>query len=149
MPRPPRSALPDGLFHAFSRGIASEQPLFRDDDDRALFVDLLRRTAREHHWALHAFCVLGTHYHVVVETTREELSAGMHRLNWTYARNANARKAGFGHVFADRFGARAIEGDEYLYEACAYVVLNPVRAGLCERVEDWPWSYSALGLAST
>jgi REP element-mobilizing transposase RayT len=60
--------------------------------------------------------------------------------------NYNGKYGRFGHVFADRFSARAIEGEEYLFEACTYVVLNPVKAGLCESVEDWPWSYSRYGV---
>ena len=89
---------------------------------------------------------MGTHYHLVVDTLRANLSRGMHRLNWLYALGFNERYELFGHVFADRFSVRAIESEEYLYDACAYVVLNPVRAGLCDRVEDWPWSYSRYGL---
>ena len=147
--RTPRTALPDGYFHVFSRGIASPAPLFRDDDDRSLFVDLAWSTACTHGWTLHAFCVLGTHYHLILETTRARLSSGLQRLNWSYARCANARNDAFGHVFAGRFGSRVIEGEEYLFDACTYVLLNPVRAGLCERVEDWPWSYSSFGLSAS
>ena len=63
------------------------------------------------------------------------------------AREFNRRHHRFGHLFAERFTARVIEGDEYLFDACAYVVLNPVKAGLCLQPEDWPWSYSRYGLA--
>ena len=56
---------------------------------------------------------------------------------------------GAGHVFAERFGVRVIDGEERVFETCAYVLLNPVKAGLCERVEDWPWSYSRYGLDVT
>ena len=66
-----------------------------------------------------------------------------------YATYFNRRHGRFGHVFAGRFSARVIENEQYLYDACAYVVLNPVKAGLCDKVEDWPWSYSSFGLDST
>ena len=92
---------------------------------------------------------MATHYHLVLETTRGNLSAGLHRLNWRYARYANAIRDRFGHVFAERFGARSIGGEEYLFEACAHGVLNPVRAGLCDLAEEWQWSYSAYGLAAS
>jgi putative transposase len=59
-----------------------------------------------------------------------------------YARRFNARHGLFGHVFSERFSARVIDTEEYLFDACDYVLLNPVNAGLCERVEEWPWSYS-------
>jgi putative transposase len=148
MPRVPRSSLPNGYFHVFARGVPAAGQLFRDDEDRRAFLALLWLTGRKHHWTCHAICVLGTHYHLVLETTRERLSAGPQRLNWLYAKHFNAKYGLLGHVFADRFSARAIEGEEHLYDACAYILLNPVRAGLCERVEEWPWSYSSHGLVT-
>ncbi|OFW48371.1 MAG: hypothetical protein A2146_08935 [Actinobacteria bacterium RBG_16_67_10] len=92
---------------------------------------------------------MGSHYHLVVQTQRESLPRGLHRLNWLYATYFNRRHGRFGHVFANRFSARVIENEQYLYDACAYTVLNPVKAGLCERVEDWSWSYSSFGLDAT
>jgi len=146
MGRVARSSLPDGFFHVYARGVDSAPPLFRDEDDRRVFLRLVWRTVRRHGWRCHAICVLGTHYHLVVETSRERLSAGMLALNGHYARYANARHGRFGHVFAERFSSRAIESEAYLFDACAYVVLNPVRAGLCVRAEEWPWSYCSFGL---
>ena len=78
-----------------------------------------------------------------------ELSTGMHYLNWRYARDFNNRYELFGHVFAHRFKSKVIDSEEYVFDCCAYVLQNPVKAGLCERVEDWPWSYSRYGLAWT
>jgi putative transposase len=146
MSRVLRSSLPDGFFHVYARGVDRGVPVFRDDDDRRVFLHLVWRTTEGHHWRCFAICVLSTHYHLVVEATRTALSAGMQRLNSAYARYFNRRHGRFGHVFAERFSSRAIEDETYLYEACAYVVLNPVKAGLCERAADWPWSYSAYGV---
>lgn len=75
MGRVARSSLPDGFFHVYARGVASAPPLFRDDGDRRVFLRLVWRTARKHRWHCHAICILGTHYHLVVETSRERLSA--------------------------------------------------------------------------
>jgi putative transposase len=100
-------------------------------------------------WTCHALCLMGTHYHLVVETRRESLSSGLRWLNWLYAMHFNTKHGLFGHVFATRFSARAIESEQYLHEACTYVLLNPVRAGLCNRVEKWPWSYSRCGIESS
>jgi putative transposase len=146
MSRVPRSSLPDGLFHVSSRGVADRGAIFRDDTDRRAFLVLLRDSVRKHDWTCHAFCLMGTHYHLVVDTLRVNLPRGLHRLNWLYALHFNDRYGLFGHVFADRFSARVIESEDYLYDACAYVMLNPVKAGLCERAEEWPWSYSRYGL---
>ena len=149
VPRVQRSSLPDGYFHVSARGVPANEHIFRDDADRDRFVDLLWRTARKHRWRCHAHCVLGSHYHLVLAATRESLSTGLRRLNWSYAKHFNTRYATYGHVFAERFAARAIDDESYLYDACAYVLLNPVRAGLCERVEDWRWSYSSFGLQAS
>lgn len=144
MARAPRRTLPsDGCFHAFARGVAAGGPLFRDDEDRATFIRLAEDARRRNAWTLHAYCLMGSHYHLVVECTREGLSRGLGRLNGLYAQHFNLRHGRFGHVFAGRFSARLIEDETYLFDACAYVLLNPVRAGLCERARDWRWSYSA------
>jgi REP element-mobilizing transposase RayT len=145
MGRAPRTSLPDGYFHVYARG-ARGRELFCDDEDRAVFLRLLAREEPRQHWLCHAFTLLSTHYHLVLETTRKSLSAGAHRLNGRYARHFNGRHGLFGHVFSDRFSARSIEREEHLFDACEYVILNPVKAGLCERVEEWPWSYSRFGL---
>jgi REP-associated tyrosine transposase len=98
---------------------------------------------------VHAACVLSTHYHLVLEASIVALSNGVHELNWRYARYFNERYARFGHVFAERFQTRVLDGEERVFETCAYVLLNLVKARLCERVEDWPWSYSRYGLGAS
>jgi len=142
MGRVPRTSLPDGYFHVYARGVATGVPLFIDDVDRRFFLALLALCAERHSWTCHAYALLSTHYHLVLETTRARVSGGAHQLNGHYANHVNARHGRFGHVFAERFQARAIESEDYLYDACAYVVQNPVKAGLCDRPEDWAWSYS-------
>lgn len=139
MARRPRSELPDGYFHVTARAVGGDA-LFRDDADRAFFVDQLIRTGISCRWACHAYCLMTTHYHLVIEADREALSRGMHRLNGSYAQTFNLRYGRRGHVFEARFSAFVMEGDSYLENACRYVLQNPVRAGLCDRAEDWPWS---------
>ena len=144
MARVLRTTLPDGYFHAYSRAVYGGV-LFADDADRKLFLKLLLRIAKRRDWELHALCLMTTHYHLVVEATVEHLAGGMQWLNGLYAQRFNRRYERFGHLFAGRYGARVIESEEYLGAACEYVLLNPVRAGLCERPADWPWSGSRSG----
>jgi REP-associated tyrosine transposase len=110
MPRLPRSALPDGFFHVYCRGVA-KSVAFRDGDDRSEFLRLLGGTARRSRWELYAACVLSTHYHLVFDAPVDDLSKGMHQLNWRYALYYNERYETFGHVFAERFKTRAIEDE--------------------------------------
>ena len=144
MPRVLRTTLPDGYFHVTARGV-EQRAIYLDPEDCLSFLGLFATTARRHFWVLYAFCLMGNHYHVVLEATCGALSDGVQQLNGTYAQLFNRRYGRWGHLFGARFGSRVIETEAYLYEACRYVLENPVRAGLCERAEDWPWSGSRWG----
>jgi putative transposase len=146
VPRILRTTLPDGYFHAYGRAVFGAA-LFHDDADRRLFVKLLMRTAKRCAWSLEALCLMTTHYHLVLRTTVPRLSGGMQWLNGVYAQRFNQRHDRFGHLFAGRYGVRTIDSEEYLARACEYVLLNPVRAGLCSRAADWPWNGSRRGFA--
>ena len=84
---------------------------------------------------------MGTHYHLVLETVRAHLSEGLHHLNGTYAQRFNHRHKRSGHLFGHRFQAWVVQDEDHLRNTCRYVVLNPVRAGLCDTARDWPWSW--------
>jgi REP element-mobilizing transposase RayT len=144
MPRVLRTTLPDGYFHVFTRGV-DETSVFVDAEDRRSFLGLLLAATRRSDWQFHTLCLMTTHYHFVLESARDRLSAGMQWLNGVYAQSFNKRHGRHGHLFGGRFGTRVIEDEEYLRQACDYVLLNPVRAGLCERAADWPWSASRYG----
>ena len=142
-----RSSLPDGFFHLVSRAVFGAR-LYLDDSDRRSFVDLFERSRKSYRWECHAYCLMSTHYHLVLETRRRDLSAGIQYLNGRHAQRFNRRHGRYGALFAERFTARVIESEEYLYDACSYVLLNPVKAGLCDRNDEWPWSFSRFGLAA-
>jgi putative transposase len=139
MPRQPRNLLGDGIFHVTARGVA-RMVVYRDLDDFGRFVRLLAAVVPRFRWRRHAYCLMPNHYHLVVESTRPDLSDGMHRLNGLYAQGFNDRYERSGHVFQNRFGARLIEDERRLGNVCAYVLDNPVRAGLAATAEVWPWS---------
>jgi putative transposase len=140
MARLPRHLLPPaGVYHVTSRGVA-RSAISRDDDDRRYFLVLLAREVRREGWDCHVFCLMPNHYHLIVATTVESLSRGLHRLNGDLATAFNERHTRWGHLFGDRFAAFAIRDDEHLTNACEYVLNNPVRAGLCKHPRDWRWS---------
>lgn len=145
MPRRPRHFLPKaGTYHLTTRGVAGTT-IAVDDVDGVRYLTLLAAIVDEFRWHVEAFCLMHTHHHVVVRTGRGRLSAGMHRLNGLYAQRFNERHARHGHLFGDRFSAWLIESEAHLHAACRYVLLNPVRAGLCARADEWPWSGSRHG----
>jgi putative transposase len=134
-----RQDLPDGVFHVTTRGVAREA-IFRDDEDRSLFLHLLAATSDRNSWRCHVHCLMGTHYHLIVEASVRSLSRGLHRLNGVYAQLFNRRHGRTGHLFGDRFHAWVVVDDDHLRAASHYVLQNPVRAGLCAKAADWPWS---------
>jgi REP element-mobilizing transposase RayT len=139
VPRRPRSALGDGIFHVTARG-TNRAAIFFDDSDRRTFMTLLGRVVHTCEWTCHAFCLMTNHYHLITETTFVRLSSGMHALNGRYARYFNERHNRDGHLFKGRYGAYLIESEEHLAAARECILANPVRAGLCAGVADWPWS---------
>lgn len=140
MPRLPRNVLPaEGIYHVTARGVARMAIAF-DDEDRLLYLMLLARAARREAWQCHAFCLMPNHYHLVVETSLERLSSGLHGLNGVYAQQFNERHRRSGHLFGSRFAAFVIRSDDHLRRACEYVLQNPVRAGLCQDAREWQWS---------
>jgi putative transposase len=144
VPRRPRSLLPDGIYHVTTRGVAGA-PIYLTDADRRLFLELLADVVTRFGWLCHAFCLMDTHYHLVVETTLTRLSAGVHRLNGLYAMRFNAVHDRRGHLFGDRFWASLVDSEKHLEAACRYVLANPVRAGVCDQPSAWPWSRSRYG----
>jgi REP element-mobilizing transposase RayT len=134
-----RSDLPDGLFHVATRAVFGGL-VFADDDDRRRLLELLALVVWRHRWDCHAFCLMGTHYHLVLDTTTERLSAGMQNLNGIYAERFNARHGRDGHVFAARFTSWVVRDEEHYERTLEYVLSNPVRAGLVDVWNEWPWS---------
>jgi REP element-mobilizing transposase RayT len=141
-----RTSLPDGYFHVYLRGVCGVPP-FPGPDDRTAALGMLIKAAKRFEIEVEAACIMTTHYHAVVRAACASLSAAMQWFHSRYARAFNARHGRFGHVFAERFQCRVIDSEEYVFDACEYALLNPVKAGLCDRAEDWPWSYSRYSVA--
>ena len=139
MPRPPRVDAPGAIHHLTSRGVRRER-IFVDDTDREHFLRLVARAVARCEWICHAYCLMTNHYHLLVETPRPTLSVGMQSLNSRYAEWFNFVHALEGHVFERRFRNVLVESDWHLLELARYVVLNPVRAGLCAHPSEWRWS---------
>ena len=110
------------------------------DRDRALFLLNLRRVARRYGWMFYAYCLMRNHYHLVLQIGEKGISRGMCELNTGYAKTYNARRGRINHLFGKRFWSELITTDERLLTTSRYVVQNPIRAGICEACEDWPWS---------
>ncbi len=153
MPRPPRITAPDTLYHVWVRATRATGGgvMFIDNDDRQRLLRTLAFTCERHGWLIRAYAQLCTHHHLLVWTPEDNLSSGMQLLSGVYAQTFNAERRRFGHLVSSRFSSKIVETEAYAKELCRYIVLNPVRAGLCKRPEEWVWSsYRAtVGLAAT
>jgi REP element-mobilizing transposase RayT len=134
-----RIEYPGALYHVTARG-NERKAIFLDGLDRRCFLELLAHVVERYTWRLHAYCLMGNHYHLLLETLRPELVRGMRRLNSVYAQRFNRRRKRSGHLFGERYHAVLIEKEAHLLEVARYVVLNPVRADLCELPQEYPWS---------
>ena len=123
--------------------------IFLDDDDRELFLTVLAEAVEIFNWSVHSYCLMGNHYHLLLETPDSNLAKGMRHLNGVYTQRFNRQHKRVGHVFQGRYKAIIVQKESYLLELARYIVLNPVRARMVRSVKDWPWSSyrSSAGLA--
>ena len=119
------------------------QPIFSTDIDRFDFLDLLGELPDRTGIEIHAFALMGNHYHLLMRCPDGGLSAALHRLNASYARRFNHRHGLDGHLFQGRFRSLTVGGLDYLLEVLRYIHRNPVIAGLCRRAIDYEWSSHA------
>jgi REP-associated tyrosine transposase len=139
MARLHRVNLAGEIYHVTQHGL-DDTPLFRDDFEREAFLFKLSDEIARSEWTCLAYCLMRTHYHLLVRTQKPTLSSGFQRLNTRYAQVFNHRRERRGHVFEARFRDRIIESDHHRAEALRYIHLNPVRAGICDRPEEYEWS---------
>lgn len=139
MTRPLRLEFPGALYHVTSRGDHSEA-IYRDETDRLIWLDIMRRVCKRFNFVIHAFCQMTNHYHVLIETVEGNLSQGMRQLNGLYTQQFNRRHHLVGHLFQGRYKAILIQKERHLLELSRYVVLNPLRARMVDALDQWPWS---------
>jgi len=114
--------------------------MFVDDTDRYDFCSRVARATEMFAWRCRAFCLMGTHYHLLLDVEDNVLQAGMHRINGQYAQEFNKRHGRSGHLRGDRYRIAPVATESHLLRAFRYIVRNPVRAGLCASPADWRWS---------
>ena len=139
MARPLRLEFAGALYHVTARGDGREA-IYLDDGDRERYLDVLTQVCERFNWCCHAYCLMGNHYHLLIETPDANLSKGMRQLNGVYTQRFNRAHRRVGHVFQGRFKAILIQKENHLLEVARYVVLNPVRAQMVRTADDWPWS---------
>jgi len=144
MARKLRIEYPGAIYHVLNRGDRRE-PIFRDDKDRLVFLETLAEACTKTGWQVHAYCLMGNHFHLVLETPQANLVAGMKWFLGTNTARFNRRHRLFGHLFSGRYKSLIVDGSSagYLRVVGDYVHLNPVRARLLapqQPLRTYRWS---------
>jgi len=140
MARKPRIEIADVIYHVTTRAV-DKQPIFDIvQGDREFFLVLVEHVVARYRWRLHAYCLMGNHFHLVVETPDANLASGMQYLKGRYAIWFNDQTGREGALFERRYRSELVEREAHAYELARYVVLNPVRAKQCAHPRDWRWS---------
>jgi len=141
VPRRPRAFHPGGLTHVTACGI-DDQPIFHSDLDREELLAILRAGTELLEVEVHAWCLMTTHYHLLlaVPAEPETVSRLLHRVQSIYARRFNSWHGRRGHVFGARFTDTPARSATHVRRTIAYILDNPVRAGIVKRFDEWNWS---------
>jgi putative transposase len=139
MARPLRIEYPGAFYHVTSRG-NDQKDIFKSRKDREKFLDYLGTATERYGAQIHAFCLMSNHYQLLLETPQGNLSQIMRHINGAYTTYFNAKRKRAGHFFQGRYKALLVEENSYATELSRYIHLNPVRAGITEKPEDYPWS---------
>ena len=136
------------MHHAFAHSTASED-LYRDDRDRARYLQLLGYVVARVGWRCLAYCLMDNHVHLLVQTPHANLGPGFQLLHGLYAQSFNKRHRRSGHVFKARFGSVLVKSDAQLLQVARYIARNPVEAGLCDRPDAWGWCSHAATIRAS
>jgi len=139
MARPLRIEYPGAFYHVTSRG-NEQKEIFKSQRDREKFLEYLASATGRYGAVIHAYCLMGNHFHLLLETPDGNLSQIMRHINGAYTTYFNIKRKRAGHLFQGRYKAILIEADRYLSELSRYIHLNPVRVGLVESPEQYQWS---------
>lgn len=140
MARKPRIDIP-GYYHIINRGV-NRQTIFLDNEDKETFLGFLELSRDVYQFTVHSFCIMDNHYHLLVETTRDNLSLAIRYINSRYAAWFNKKYSRVGPLWQGRFKSWYIHNEEYLWLLIRYIEMNPVKAGLVNGVGDFPFSSS-------
>ena len=139
MPRQPRKISDSGMYHVVMRGI-NRQTIFEDEEDCEKFLFLLSWYKEKCKYRIHAWCLMGNHIHLLIEIVGDPIDVVFKKIGVSYAAYFNQKYQRVGHLFQDRFGSEAVEDDSYYLSALRYIHMNPVKAGLCKKPEDYEYS---------
>jgi len=149
MARSLRLAYPNAVYHIYARG-NRKGAIFFEDRDRRVFLEKLEEALEKYSMICYAYCLMSSHYHLFLRTTKANISQGIHYLNSAYANWVKAKHSLVGVIFQGRFKTILVDAENYALTLAAYISLNPVRAKIVKNPDEYPWSSYAfqIGLRS-
>ena len=139
MPRQARKKSENGIYHIMLRGI-NQQQIFEDEEDYAKFLDILKECKEISEYKVFAYCLMGNHIHLLVKEGTENLEQMFKRICGRFVYWYNTKYRRVGHLFQDRFKSEPVDSERYFFTVLRYIHQNPVKAGICKRVEDYIYS---------
>lgn len=139
MARKKRQWYPGAIYHVMSRG-NRQAAIFKEKDDYIMFLEYLKFVQEKYPFKLHAYCLMTNHFHLEIETEKDEIWKIMQKLLALYASEFNNKYKFVGHVFQGRYASKIIEDDTYFLEVSRYIHLNPVKARMVREASDYTYS---------
>lgn len=129
-----------GYHHVINRGV-NRGDVFNHSDDKEMFLQIINKAAIIHKVTLHDYCLMDNHYHLLIETQKENISTFMRLVNANYAKYFNKKYQRSGHLWQDRYKSRYITSEEYLYTLVRYIEYNPVETAQAQKVGEYPFTF--------
>ncbi|MBR0365189.1 MAG: transposase [Clostridia bacterium] len=139
MPRQARRKSKNGIYHIMLRGI-NKQVIFEDDEDYKRFLETVKKYKTICGYSVYAYCLMNNHIHLLIKVGHEDLDLILKRIAGSYVYWYNWKYARTGHLFQDRFKSEPVDSDDYLLTVLRYIHQNPVKAHLCDKLEDYKYS---------
>lgn len=139
MPREARKKSRLDIYHVMLRGI-NRQVIFEEDEDYEKFLEVVKDCKEICGFTLYAYCLLGNHIHILLKAGKEEPGLIFKRIGVRYVYWYNFKYGRTGHLFQDRFKSEPVDDEGYFLAVLRYILQNPVKAGLCDKAEEYRWS---------
>ena len=139
MPRQARKKSKTGIYHIMLRGI-NQQQIFEDAEDYNRFLDVVKDCKEICEFELYAYCLMGNHVHLLIHEHKESIEQIVKRIGSRFVYWYNVKYQRKGHLFQDRFKSEPVEDQRYFSTVLVYIHQNPLKAGLCEKPGEYPYS---------
>ncbi len=139
MGRKPRLEFYGAVYHIVNRG-NNKKYIFKKEEEKEMLLKIINETKQESDFRLLAYVIMDNHYHILIQTMNAEISKIMQRVNNRYSKYYNIKEKRTGRNFGKRYTDRLVAEERYLFTVLKYIHLNPVKAKICEKANDYKFS---------